>query len=217
MKVTKNSAPKVNPPKGTHIAILTQLIDWGTQQDRFGARRKIEVINELPEETHVFNEESGEEPFIVDRKYAMTIGKGSALREFLEGMLGESIPDEVDLEEYLETVYQLSIDIEEDGDYENVVIKSAMPLGKSQLKTAGKYKAHGHVLILDLDNYDEEVFKLLPDWKQNEIKKSPEWKEAQGNKPAPTTAGKAKSAAVAKGTTKASTPAKKSGKDSKFK
>lgn len=179
MKASKKSTPRVNPPKGTHIAILTQILDWGTQHDAYGDRRKVELIWELPEELHVFNEERGEEPFIVDRKFALTISKKAALKECLEGMTGVEITDdEIELEPYLLTVCQLQINLVKDGEYENVDIQSYMQLGKNDQKRIKSFKPQGEVKCLDLDNFDEEVFKTLPDWKQKLIATSPEYKEA---------------------------------------
>jgi hypothetical protein len=209
MKAVKKTTPRVNPPAGVHIALLTQIIDWGTQADKFGGRRKVELVFELPEELHVFNEEKGEQPFIVDRKFALTISKKSALKEALEGMTGVKIDeDEIEMEEYLLTACQLQIAIEQDGEYENVVIQSYMQLSKSDAKR--KFAADGNVLILDLDNFDEEAFKQLPDWKQEKIKASPEYKEAAASRPAPKASVKsapAKAAPAAK-----AQPAKSSGK-----
>ena len=116
MKVKKNSTHRVLCPEGNHITILTQILDWGTQTDSFGKRRKVELIWETPEELHVFNEERGEEPFIIDRKFALTIGKNSALADALVGLTGKSIDnDEIDLEEYLGTVGMINIKHKEDG------------------------------------------------------------------------------------------------------
>ena len=157
MKVTKNSTPRVLCPEGNHITILTQILDWGTQTDSFGTRRKVELIWETPEELHVFNEERGEEPFIIDRKFALTIGKNSALADALVGLTGKSIDnDEIDLEEYLGTVGMINIKHKEDGDYTNLEITSYGPLSKSDAKR--KITPNGEYKILDLDNFDQDVF-----------------------------------------------------------
>jgi hypothetical protein len=207
MKANKKSSEKVLPEAGVHIAILTQILDWGTVTDSFGSRRKCEFIFELPESLHTFNEERGEEPLIVDRKFALTIGKGSALKEAIEGMLGVEIEeDEFELEELLGTVCQLQIKISKGGDYDNVEITSYMQLSKNDQKRIKSFKAHGDLKMLDLENFDEEVFKSLPEWKQKKIALSPEFKALAVAAPAP----KAKTPPpVGKA---ASAPAKKTGK-----
>lgn len=178
MQAKRKSSERVLPEAGTHIALLTQIIDWGTVTDSFGSRRKVEFVFELPESTHVFNEERGEEPLIVTTKCALTIGKGSALKDLIEGITGEDLSkaDEYELETLLNRACQLQLALKESGEYTNVEIKSYMQLSKSDSKR--KFKAHGEVLMLDLDNFDEETFKMLPEWKQKKIAESPEYKEA---------------------------------------
>jgi hypothetical protein len=182
MKAKKKQGEKVLPEKGVTVAILTQILDWGTVTDRNGERRKVELIWELPEQLHQFNEEDGEVPLIVSRKYGNSLGKGSFLADVITGMTGSNLADvldeedEYDLENLLGKVCQLNLSIDKnDEGYENVNILSYMPLGKGDKR---KFKPHGDLRVLDLDNFDLEVFKALPDWKQKEIAKSPEYKEA---------------------------------------
>lgn len=190
MKVTKNSTPRVMPEDGTHIAILTQIIDWGTVTDSYGSRRKAEFIWETPELTYEFKEGEGEKPFILDRKFSMTLGRGSKLLECLSGMTGKKIDaDELDLEDFLLTTCMISIQNENDGTYDNTIHNSYSPLGKTDAKR--KFKPVGPVGVLDLDNFDEEFFKQLPEWKQLKIAESPEYKAIMGAK-----ASKAKQAPV---------------------
>jgi hypothetical protein len=175
MKVQRVTAEKVYPEPGTSIAILFGVIDWGTQTDSYGTRRKVELLWELPEQIHEFAD--GAKPIIVDRKFGATIGKNSGLREAIEGMLSITIEeDEYELETLIGTVCNLNLVIEPSGEYKNTVIKGYSPLGKSDQKR--KFKNHNEYIVIDLDNFDAEAFKTLPDWKQKEIAKSPEYKEA---------------------------------------
>lgn len=191
MKVKKNSTPRVVCPEGTHIVILVGIIDYGTQTDKYGNRRKCELLFETAEETHVFNEERGEEPFIIDRKFSATIGKKSGLKECLEGLTGTKIEaDEINIEDYLGIVGMISVVHAEDGEYTNLEIKSYSPLSKNDAKR--KFKPHNELIVLDLDNFDQSVWDsgnaLLPDWKKEKIEKTAEYKEAVANlKPAKAT------------------------------
>jgi hypothetical protein len=177
MKAKKVGGEKVLPSPGTHIAILIQVIDWGTQEDSFGKRRKVELLFELPEETHVFDESKGEQPLIVDRKFALSISKNSALKKAIEGVIGSKLEEEeYELEDLLNRACQLQLDVIEKDGYKNVEVLSYMPLSKSDAKR--KFKAHNPVLMLDLDNFDEETFAMLPQWKQDKIKVTDEYKAA---------------------------------------
>jgi hypothetical protein len=125
--------------------------------------------------------ENGEEPFILDRKFALTIGKGAGLADCLGGLTGTVIEvDELDLEEYLGTVGMINIKHEQDGDYTNAVHTSYAPLSKSDAKR--KFKPVGEYKILDLDNFDQEVFDSLPDWKQKKIAATDEYKALVASK-----------------------------------
>lgn len=199
MKANKKSSQRVNPEAGTHIAQVVAVLDWGTVTDSFGSRRKVEVLFELPESTHEFNEGEGEVPLIVDRKYALTIGRNSALKELIEGFTGQEAGEEFELEDLLGKVGQIQIALKKDGEYTNVEINSYMQLSKNDQKR--KFKPHNELKMLDLDNFDKEVFDSLPEWKRNKIAESPEYKEMmeqEASKPA-----KKPAAAPAKGKTNA--------------
>lgn len=179
MKATKNSSvERVLPPKGNHIAVISQIIDWGTVTDSFGKRRKVEFVSELPEHTHVFNEEVGEQPIIIDRKFSNNLGttkRPSGLREFIESVTGEEIEgDEYELEDLLGLVYRVQIVITTDGEYKNATQKSYAMASPAEKK---KFKVQGESFVLDLDNFDQDTYDLLPPWKQGELAKSPEGKE----------------------------------------
>lgn len=185
MKTKKGgSSEKVLPKKGNEILVISQVIDWGSVKDTFGVRRKVEFVMELPNQTHVFDEDEGEMPLVVDRKFANKLGtvkRPSGLREFIEAITGEDIPAEADEDGYeLESLHGFAfralIALQPDGEYTNVVLKSYAPLSPAEKKEYKKYKIQGPSIILDLDNFDAEVFAELPEWKQNEIKKSEEYK-----------------------------------------
>jgi|SRR5580765_6772077 len=182
MKAKKKQSDKVFPEDGVHVALLTQILDWGTVTDVNGDRRKVELVWELPESLHVFDEARGEEPLIVASKYGNTLGRGSYLMGVITGMMGQVTLDEdgsYELENLLGKVCQLNLAVETNAaGYENVKILGITPLPKGDKR---KFKSNGDLKVLDLDNFDEEVFKSLPDWKQKEIAKSPEYKEVTGN------------------------------------
>lgn len=183
MKVQKKSSQRVNPEPGTHIALLTQIIDWGTVTDQYGDKRKIEFVFELPEDLHVFDEEQGEVPLIVTRKFGATLGRGSEMKKCIEGLLGKSIDEDIDeegnyeLEPLLRTVCQISTNLKKEGQYTNVEIMSYMPLPKGDKR---KFYPHGPSFIFDLDNFDQATYNEIIDWKREKIAESPEFKALEG-------------------------------------
>ena len=189
MKAKKSGGARINPEPGIHIARLVQILDYGEQVDNYApdGRAKVEFVWELLEEhdLHVFNEDKGEQPLLVDRKFGNTIGKGSAMLKCIEEMLGRKWGKDEELDSLLGTMCQMNIALIESGDYMNVEIKSLMPLGKDQAKK--KYPSYTDQFVLDLDNFDVDNFDLLPQYKKDNIAKSPQGAAAiaDGGKPAP--------------------------------
>jgi hypothetical protein len=176
MKAKKSGGARINPEPGIHIARLVQILDYGEQVDNYApdGRAKVEFVWELLEEhdLHVFNEDKGEQPLLVDRKFGNTIGKGSAMLKCIEEMLGRKWGKDEELDSLLGTMCQMNIALIESGDYMNVEIKSLMPLGKDQAKK--KYPSYTDQFVLDLDNFDVDNFDLLPQYKKDNIAKSPQ-------------------------------------------
>lgn len=182
MRAKTSDSKRVNPEAGVHVARLIEILDIGKQVDKFDqdGRNKLEFIWELPESLHVFHEDKGEQPLIVSRAYGNTLGRGSKMKAMIEGMLGKSIDKDFDLLSLKYKLCQLNLTLEEDGEYTNAVIQTAMPLGKEQLKV--KYPHFNDWRVLDLDEFDQEVFDSLPQWKRDKIAKSETFKalEAEG-------------------------------------
>jgi hypothetical protein len=213
MKPKKSTSKKILPEPGVHVARLIQVLDWGSQIDKFSGdegRAKVELVWELPQSLHVFNEDKGEQPLIVTRKYGNTLGRGSAIKKDIESMLGHAIDKDFEFDTLLGEMCQMNISIESDGEYENVVIQSLMPLMKDQAKK--KYPEYNDKFILDLDNFDMEVWEALPEWKRTEIAKSPEAAQALASaKPKAKVAAKTNGKATPPPAAKASPFAKKAG------
>lgn len=189
MKAKRSAGKKVLPAPGVHVARLIAILDYGKQVDSYDpdGRDKVEFVWELPEELHVFNEDKGEQPLVVDRKFGNTLGRGSKLKDAIEGMIGTKIKPDFEFDSLKYELCQLTLDIEDDGEYKNVIIKSFSPLGKEQLKK--KYPHFNDWIMLDLStnedetsNFDQESFDALPQWKKDNIAKSPDFKllEAEG-------------------------------------
>jgi hypothetical protein len=82
-------------PEGIHVARCVQVIDLGTQLSDFDGKskrlRKVRISWELPDEKTVFDEEKGEEPFLVSKEYTMTLGTKSNLRHDIESWRGKGL------------------------------------------------------------------------------------------------------------------------------
>lgn len=183
MKVTSNNGPRVLPPEGPAILILVGMVDWGTQASDFGPRRVFEIVCECAEHWHEFQQGEGEKPLLVTRKFGHTIGRGSKLKEFIEQATGASVEgEEINIEDYLMLGMMFRAQLVYDPTEQYANIQSAMRLTDAEYDSyeAAGYAPFNELVLLDLDNYDQAMYDLLPDWKQKEIANSPEYKEVVG-------------------------------------
>lgn len=192
MKAKKSASKRVNPEPGVHVARLIHVIDWGSQIDKYSdenGRPKLELVWELPQCLHVFNEDKGEQPLVVSRKYGNTLGRGSELKKAIESMLGQKIDNDFELDSLKGELCMLNISIEPDGEYENVAIQSLMPLTKDLAKK--KFPEFNEQFVFDLDNFDQDIFDSLPEFKKEKISATKEYAEATANLKPKATNGKA--------------------------
>ena len=160
------------------------MVDLGTHETtgQFGTKRqrKVRLSFELPNEQAVFNEEKGEQPYIVHRDYTFSMHEKAALRLFLEGWRGKKFTDEeaksFDIATLLKVPAMLNImHIERNGrTYANIGSASRLPKGLQcppQITPAVEFS---------LADFDEEVYDGLPEWLQKKIADSDEWKARVG-------------------------------------
>lgn len=183
MKATEKKFERINPPEGSHIARIIRIIDMGTQHsDKFNSdQHKIRITFELVNEKYVFDEDKGEQPFLVDRQYTLNLSPKASLRKDLENWLGrkftkKELEDGFDMAKLIGSAGQLQIVHTEVGDeiYGNINGLMSVPKGTKVPK------AVNDEYILDLDDFDQEIFDQLPDWMQELIEASPEY-EALSN------------------------------------
>ena len=178
MKIPRKNKERINPTEGSHIGRLIRIVDMGTQHsEKFGSdRRKIMLTFELGDEKAVFDEEKGEQPFVIGREFTMLLTPKSGLRKFLLSWVGSKVDDEeFDISDYLNKPCQISVvlDSNNDENIEYANLYSVKPIKKG-VKVP---KAENPILEFDLDNFDEEVYEQLHDWEKEKISGSPEFQE----------------------------------------
>lgn len=173
-------------PEGAHIARCIQIIDKGTTFDeKWGnKKRKVQFVFELPNELAVFKEENGEQPFIVKTIFNLNMGEKSSLRKFVESWAGKKMSDkqaaDFDIIKLLGLAAMLNIahNGKEDRTYANIMSISPLPKGMQAPS------AINPLLSYDTTEHDEATFSKLPEFIQEDIRKSDEW-IARVSKPAP--------------------------------
>lgn len=177
--LVKSTATKIPVPAGLHRARCVQIVDLGTQQDTYqGKVRPRHVVKftwEFPTLLRVFNPEKGEQPFFIQQTYTCSIGKNSTLREVLEEWRGKQFTEEelkgFELKKVLGAPCQILIThVEQDGTV------------RARVKSIGKQDAASPcppaispLIYYEVEMGQNDVFKSLPDFMQEDIKKCEEW------------------------------------------
>lgn len=90
--------PRAIPPAGLTPARCVQVIELGTQKENFkGVDKlifKIRLAFETPELMHVFEEDKGEQPFMLSQTFTKSISDKANFRKFIESWLGRSLTKE---------------------------------------------------------------------------------------------------------------------------
>ena len=185
-------------PEGAYPAVLIQIIDKGTTLDeKWGSKkRKVQFVFELPTETAIFKEENGEQPFIVKTIFNLNMGEKSSMRKFIESWAGKKMTDKQagDFEIFTllgkSALVNIAHNGKEDKTYANIMSVSPMPKGMQCPP------AYNELLAYDSTEHDAEVFGKLPEFIQEDIRKSDEWIARTTAKPAAVPAPKWESTTV---------------------
>jgi hypothetical protein len=173
-------------PEGAYPARCYQIIDKGTTFDeKWGnKKRKVQFLFELPTETAVFSEDKGEQPFYVKGMFNLTMGEKASLRKFIESWIGKKLTDaqaaDFDITKLLGHPGMINIahNGKEDRVYANIMGISPLPKGLTCPP------AINELLAYDTTEHNAEVFAKLPEFIQEDIRKSDEWIARTTAKPA---------------------------------
>lgn len=173
-------------PDGNHLAVCFKIIDLGTQEvvykDGAKLQRKIYIYWELPHERMADGQ-----PFTISKKYTLSVHEKATLRRDLESWRGKKFqdsdfgPDGFDIKNLLAKACFLQVVHNTVGEktYANINSIGSLPKGTTtpELENAPVY------LSLDEEDYDPAVFAELPEWMQELIADSPEYKQLHSNSP----------------------------------
>jgi hypothetical protein len=174
------SKPKQLPPAGTHVARCYSVVDLGTQTLQYMGTekemRKIRVTWELPDERAVFDEEKGEQPFVLSKEYTLSLYEKANLRHDLESWRGKQFTAQelagFDIFTLLGAPCLLSVihkTTDKGKTFANIATVSKLPKGTICPPPVNQIVAYA---ISDLDGGE---FNNLPQWLQDKIKASREW------------------------------------------
>lgn len=149
---TDNSKPFTPAPEGVDQAVCCDVVDLGMEDGQYGEKHKVSIRWQ----TSTLNPDDGR-PYLVQRKYTLSLNEKAALRGDLEAWRGRKFtPAELagfDLEKLIGVNCQLNVlhHTTPDGKvYANV--QSIMPLGKGM----EKIEVVGYTRVKDRENVVRE-------------------------------------------------------------
>ena len=176
MKVKDRAKPKTPPIEpGVYIAVCIGVVDLGEQySEKFkNYANKLMFIWELPGE--LIEVDGEQKPRQLSKEFAFSVSKKGNLRTFLSSWNTVTYTDEsfgeVDVFDQLGTGCQVSVALNETGEYSNVVNVMALPKGVTAPAAVAP------LVQWDMDHWDDTVFTSLPEWIQDKIKKSTQYQK----------------------------------------
>lgn len=177
MKLGSRAKPAIPPVEpGTYFAVCIGAVDLGEQETTYNNKTRyanqLQIIFELPSELIEIDGE--EQPRQLSRRFSVSLSAKSNLRKFIETWYGKKFTDdairEFDTRELLGKPAMLSVVLSEDGNYANIASAAALPKGMEA------QKAKSELIDFDVEEWDDEAFQKLPEWLQELIKKSTQYK-----------------------------------------
>ena len=172
----KPKLPQVEP--GVYIAVCVGVIDLGEQySEKFKKYyNKVKFVWELAGETIEIDGET--KPRQLQREFTVTEGKKdkpSKLREWLSSWNGKAYTKEefgeIEFFDQIKKACQLQVVLNETGEHANV--ENIMPLPKGMPTPT----PISECFTWDMDKWDDAVFEKLPEWTQEQIKKSTQYQK----------------------------------------
>lgn len=168
--------PRVLPPVGPTLGICYQIIDLGTQVEDgpWGEKqkRKVRLTFELPNETHTFREENGEEPFVVSMEIPVYSTEKSNWFKLVKSWTGKELTPDFDIESLLGKPGMVNIVHKEHKGETYANIEGVMPVPKGF--TVPK-KGHNPCVYWGIENGEDAFFETLPDFLKKKINACLEW------------------------------------------
>ena len=176
MKVKDRTKPKVPPVEaGVYMAVCIGFVDLGEQySEKFKSySSKGMYVWELPGETVEIDGE--QKPRQLSKEFTISASNKGNLRKFIESWNSKSYSDDefmdFDLFDQIGKPCQLNVVLNETKEYSNVDNLMPIPKGFPAPTTETSF------IKWDMESWNEEVFKTLPEWIQDKIKKSTQFQK----------------------------------------
>jgi hypothetical protein len=187
--VATDNGTTIDPiPEGVHIAVNYAVCDLGTQESKFGPARKVLLMWELPEQ-RIQMERDGQQvdmPRAISARFTLSLNEKATLRRCLESWRGRTFTAQelkgFDLAAVLGKPLQIQVmhaTTKEGREFAKPVSYMALPKGMKAPKPENDLVMFS---LDDLDPANPVIPETLPEWVQETIRESREWRELEANR-----------------------------------
>ena len=170
-------------PAGTNAARCYSMVHMGTVTENIMGEdktlNKVRITWELPAETKVFKEENGEQPYVVSKEFTLSMHEKATLRKFLESWRGKGFTEDeaksFDISVLLGKGCMLSVihkTSKTGKTFAEISSVTSVPKGMSVPPQVNEN------FEFNYDPFDQKKFDSLPEFIQQKIKTSREYKMA---------------------------------------
>lgn len=175
-KVAKPSIPPME--EGTYRGICVGSYYIGEQETQYNGKtryvRQVLVTLEFPDATIELDGE--QKPRQLSKHFTASVSKKAALRKLATALMGRSYTDDefrqFDTDDLVGRSALFEITLNDSREYANISGWMPLPKGMPQPTTESE------LMTFSVEEWDEEVFAKLPEWVQDRIKKSMEYRSA---------------------------------------
>ena len=178
-------------PEGTHTARCISFIDIGTHEFEWQGEkktpRKVRIAWETPEETTVFDEEKGEQPFLVSTELTMSFHEKSNLFGMLSGWIGMTEKNKNEFDPEKDLIGQPCLinikhsETKSGNKFAKIMGVTPLPKGMKCPDQVNK-ETYFHMGWCGMPSeFDDETFAGLPKFIQEKIMQSPEYGKAKSD------------------------------------
>jgi hypothetical protein len=165
-------SPREQPPAGSHNAVITGVIDLGSQPTAYGLKPQVMIQFQLVDE-----KTSGGRPFTLNRRYNYTSHPSGSLRSDLDALFGQPLSS-ADIAKFdlagllgMTCIVGVSHVDRNDRTYANIMSVMQRPKGVPARMPCDD----GGAFSLSDEPFDRAGFDALPQWIQTLISQSPEF------------------------------------------
>lgn len=178
---SSGSVQRTLPPEGNQAARCYQIIHTGTSIDKNykTTKNKVRIGFELvdPDTRHVFKEGEPARPFVVSKTYNLNLGELSTLRKDLESWRGKAFTEDelkgfdivklINAPCFVNVIHKAA---ESGTTYARITSITSVP------KNYKVDDLYNDTFVFSVNKFDQEAFDSLPEFIQEEIMESDEYK-----------------------------------------